>query len=159
MLFFTDYRGMTIRFSEERIRHIEEHFEMKHFEEHVRETLLHPQTVIQSNRDREASLYYRYYLGTRIGDKWLCIVVKVMVAESGPHAAVRQGVTSRSASMMVPVAVSMLKLPLRSEAVKVPIASKVVTVSALAELRPTTNKVMTSNKGSVAAPSQYVVLM
>jgi hypothetical protein len=90
---------------------------------------------------------------------WLCIVVKVMVAESGPHAAVRQGVTSRSASVMVPVAVSMLKLPLRSEAVKVPIASKVVTVSALAELRPTTNKVMTSSKGSVAAPSQYVVLM
>ncbi len=75
-LFFTDYRGKTIRFSEERIRHIEEHFEMKHFEEHVRETLLHPKTVIQSNRDEEASLYYRYYMGTRIGDKWLCIVVK-----------------------------------------------------------------------------------
>jgi hypothetical protein len=75
-LFFTDYRGKTIRFSEERIRHIEEHFEMKQFEEHIRETLLHPQTVIQSNRDEEASLYYRYYMGTRIGDKWLCIVVK-----------------------------------------------------------------------------------
>jgi len=75
-LFFTDYRGKTIRFSEERIRHIEEHFEMKHFEDHVQETLLHPQTVIQSNRDQEASLYYRFYMGTRIGNKWLCIVVK-----------------------------------------------------------------------------------
>lgn len=75
-LFFTDYRGKTIRFSQERIRHIEEHFEMKHFEEHIQETLLHPQTVIQSNRDEEAALYYRYYMGTRIGDKWLCIVVK-----------------------------------------------------------------------------------
>jgi hypothetical protein len=28
----TDYRGKTIRFSEERIRHIEEHFEMKDFD-------------------------------------------------------------------------------------------------------------------------------
>ena len=73
---FTDYRGKTIRFSEERIRHIEEHFEMKHFEEHIRETLLTPKAVIRSNRDHDASLYYRYYMGTRVGDKWLCIVVK-----------------------------------------------------------------------------------
>ena len=62
-MFFTDYRGRTIRFSEERIRHIEEHFEMKHFEEHIRKTLLHPKTVVRSNRDEEASLFYRYYLG------------------------------------------------------------------------------------------------
>jgi hypothetical protein len=58
------------------MRHIEEHFEMKHFEEHIRETLLTPQVVIRSTRDRDASLYYRYYVGTWIGDKWLCIVVK-----------------------------------------------------------------------------------
>jgi hypothetical protein len=75
-LFFKDYRGRTIRFSEERIRHIEAHFEMTNFEDHIRETLLTPQKVIRSRRDQEASLYYRYYFGTRIGDKWLCIVVK-----------------------------------------------------------------------------------
>jgi hypothetical protein len=73
---FIDYRGKSIRFSEERIRHIEEHIEMKHFEEHIQETLRNPTAVIRSNRDRDASLYYRYYMGTRIGDKWLCIVVK-----------------------------------------------------------------------------------
>lgn len=73
---FTDYRGKTIRFSEERIHHIEEHLEMNHFEEHIRDTLLNPKAVVRSNRDPEASLYYRYYMGTRIGDKWLCIVVK-----------------------------------------------------------------------------------
>ena len=27
--------------------------------------------------DPQASLYYRFYLGTRVGDKWLCVVVKV----------------------------------------------------------------------------------
>ncbi len=71
-----DYRGKMIRLTEERIRHIEEHFEMNDFEAHVRETLLVPQAVIRSNSDIETSLYYRYYFGTRIGDKWLCIVVK-----------------------------------------------------------------------------------
>jgi hypothetical protein len=75
-LFFKDYRGRNIRFSEERIRHVEEHFEMEAFEVHVRETLLRPLTVVRSRGDQEAVLYYRYYYGTTIGNKWLCVVVK-----------------------------------------------------------------------------------
>jgi len=75
-LLFKDYRGRIIRFSEERIRHIEVHFEMRDFESYVEETLLKPQIVVRSNRDEEAALYYRYYFGTKIGDKWICIVVK-----------------------------------------------------------------------------------
>ncbi len=27
--------------------------------------------------DPEARLYYRSYVGTRVGDKWLCVVVKL----------------------------------------------------------------------------------
>jgi hypothetical protein len=75
-LLFKDYRGRTIRFSEERIHHIEVRFEMSHFEEHIRETLQTPECVVLSNRDPEAALYYHYYYGTRVGNKWLCIVVK-----------------------------------------------------------------------------------
>jgi hypothetical protein len=33
--------------------------------------------VIESLSDPEARLYYRFYLGTRVGDKWVCVVVKV----------------------------------------------------------------------------------
>jgi hypothetical protein len=36
------------------------------------------QRVIQSLSDPQARLYYRYYAGTRVGDKYLCVVVKVV---------------------------------------------------------------------------------
>ena len=45
-------------------------------------TLAHPETVIQSINDPEARLYYRYYFGTRVGDKWLCVVVKFVGNEA-----------------------------------------------------------------------------
>lgn len=41
----------------------------------VKETLYHPVLVIQSSSDKTATLNYRY-LGTKVGDKWLCVVVK-----------------------------------------------------------------------------------
>lgn len=80
--FFEDYRGRIIRLSDERVRHIKEHFELKEFEIHVRETLLVPEMVVRSNQDPGVPLFYRYYFGTHIGDKWLCIVVKE--DENGP---------------------------------------------------------------------------
>lgn len=40
------------------------------------ETLHHPVSVIQSLTDKNTALNYRYYLGTKVGDKWLCVVVK-----------------------------------------------------------------------------------
>jgi hypothetical protein len=42
----------------------------------VVETVEHPTLVIASRSDAAASLSYRYYLGTRVGDKWLCVVIK-----------------------------------------------------------------------------------
>ena len=44
--------------------------------------LAQPQRVIQSLSDPEARLYYRYYVGTRVGDKFLCVVVKVVGADA-----------------------------------------------------------------------------
>jgi hypothetical protein len=50
---------------------------MKGMTQAIVETLLSPQKVIQSLSDPEAHLYYRFYFGTRVGDKYLCVVVKI----------------------------------------------------------------------------------
>jgi hypothetical protein len=34
--------------------------------------------VVESLSDAQARLYYRFYVGTRVGDKHLCVVVKVL---------------------------------------------------------------------------------
>lgn len=72
-----DYRGQAIRLTDERLAHIQEHPEMVGLESAIIETLAGPERVIQSISDPATNLYYRYYLGTRVGDKWLCVVVKV----------------------------------------------------------------------------------
>ena len=77
MRILTDFQGRQIRLTDERISHILEHPEMTGLESAIAETLVHPQIVVQSMSDPQASLYYRFYLGTRVGDKWLCVVVKV----------------------------------------------------------------------------------
>ena len=45
---------------------------------HIKETLLEPQKVIQSISDKDAHLSYRFYIGTKIGNKYLCVVVKTI---------------------------------------------------------------------------------
>ena len=73
-----DYEGREIRLTDERIAHILEHPEMVGLEDAIGETLARPQRVVQSLSDPQARLYYRYYVGTRVGDKYLCVVVKVV---------------------------------------------------------------------------------
>ena len=77
MKVFKDYQGREIRLTEERLRHILEHPEMRQMESAIAKTLTEPHKVIQSLSDSEAELYYRFYLGTRGGDKYLCVIVKV----------------------------------------------------------------------------------
>lgn len=72
-----DYEGRAIRLTDERLKHILEHPEMKRMSRAIEETLAHPEKVIQSMSDAEAHLYYRFYIGTRVGDKFLCVLVKV----------------------------------------------------------------------------------
>ncbi len=71
-----------MRLMEERLRHILEHPEMADLEEALAETLRDPQFVIQSRADPAAELSYRYYLGTKVGDKWLCVVVRYGVNDA-----------------------------------------------------------------------------
>ena len=49
---------------------------MADLEAALAETLAQPTQVVLSQSDAGAELSYRFYLGTRVGDKWLCVVVK-----------------------------------------------------------------------------------
>jgi len=77
MVVLTDYEGRSVRLTDERWRHIEEHPEMVGLRRAVAETLREPEAVIQSATDPSARLYYRFYHRTMVGGKHLCVVVKV----------------------------------------------------------------------------------
>ncbi len=76
MRILLDYQHHEVRLTDERLAHILEHPEMAGLETALAETLRQPERVIQSASDPASALHYRYYLGTRVGDKWLCVVVK-----------------------------------------------------------------------------------
>ncbi|OGR84560.1 MAG: hypothetical protein A2901_05875 [Elusimicrobia bacterium RIFCSPLOWO2_01_FULL_54_10] len=71
-----DFEGRAIRLTDERLKHILSHPEMKGLIQAIAQTLQFPQKVIRSLSDSDARLYYRYYLGTIVNDKYLCVVVK-----------------------------------------------------------------------------------
>lgn len=50
---------------------------MEGLEGAIEATLAHSERVVESLNDPQARLYYRFYVGTRVGDKYLCVVVKV----------------------------------------------------------------------------------
>ena len=77
MKLYKDFEGITIRLTAERLKHIRQHPEMKGLVEKIKETLDHPLKVIQSLSDSEVRLYYRFYFMTIVGDKYLCVVVKM----------------------------------------------------------------------------------
>jgi len=82
MRYLKDYQGTTIRLTDERRAHILEHPEMATMEESIVEALLKPERVIQSKSSEETHLYYRYYAKTRVGGKFLCVVVKIKEADA-----------------------------------------------------------------------------
>ncbi len=43
----------------------------------IEEALLYPERVVQFLTDPETRLYYRFYVGTRVGNKYLTVIVKV----------------------------------------------------------------------------------
>jgi hypothetical protein len=77
MRILRDFRGLELRFTEERLEHILEHPEMSDREAAIEETLLFPEQVLESLFDPKARLYYRFYRMTAVGDKYLCVVVKM----------------------------------------------------------------------------------
>jgi hypothetical protein len=77
-----DFEGLEVRLTDERLDHILEHPEMAGMETAIGETLSQPAVVVQSFSDPEAHLYYRFYVGTMVGDKWLCVVVKIVPGDA-----------------------------------------------------------------------------
>ena len=72
-----DFQGRSIRLTNERLAHILEHPEMASLEQAIEETLTNPERVLESFSDPDARLYYRFYVGTRVGNKHLCVIVKL----------------------------------------------------------------------------------
>lgn len=68
-----------IRFSQERKNHIENsHPEMSGEMNKIQETLQNPDIVVKSKVDINVELFYKNYKNTPIGEKYLCVVVKVI---------------------------------------------------------------------------------
>jgi hypothetical protein len=70
-----DCFGTTVRLTDERLSHILEHVEMAGMEEEIERVLQAPSEVRRSRSDEEVKLFYEFYAETRVGGKWLCVVV------------------------------------------------------------------------------------
>lgn len=77
-----DFEGLAIRLTDERLAHIHEHPEMEGMDAAIEESLMRPAHVVESYSDPRARLYYRYYFGTIVGDKHLCVVVKTSLDDA-----------------------------------------------------------------------------
>lgn len=77
MRILRDFQGLGVRLTEERLEHILEHPEMTDRGAAIEETLLSPDQVLESLFDPKVRLYYRFYRVTAVGDKYLCVVVKM----------------------------------------------------------------------------------
>ena len=71
-----DCFGRSVRLTDERIAHILQHPELAGMEEEISRVLRSPAEVRVSRSDETAQLFYEYYARTRVGGKWLCVVVK-----------------------------------------------------------------------------------
>lgn len=76
MKVFIDYKGNSVRLTDERMVHILLHPEMKDMLENIEETLSEPDFVVQSKQDISVSLYNKYYITRHFGGKYLCVIVK-----------------------------------------------------------------------------------
>jgi len=80
MRWFKDVYGRNLRLTDERLDHFEkDHPEMAGQIDKVAETLLQPEIVVRSRTDSETELFYRHYEMTPVGEKYMCVVVKVRV--------------------------------------------------------------------------------
>ena len=74
----TDCFGRQVRMTDERLAHVLEHAEMTGMEEAIVRTLQRPAEVRRSRTDETVRLFYEFQPTTRVGEKWLCVVVKYL---------------------------------------------------------------------------------
>ena len=71
-----DCFGRSVRLTNERVAHILQHKEMADLETEIERVLSFPAEVRRSRSDATVQLFYEFYTKTRVGGKWLCVVVK-----------------------------------------------------------------------------------
>lgn len=77
MKIFEDYRGRSVRLTDERLDHLEnQHPEMVGQLDRISQTLKMPDKIIQSKTDKTVDLFYNHYKTTPVSEKKLCVVVK-----------------------------------------------------------------------------------
>ncbi len=64
-----DYADRTVRLTDERLGHIDEHPEMVGQERRIREVLREPDVVFTSHKDSSVQIYYRHYARGPDGSK------------------------------------------------------------------------------------------
>jgi hypothetical protein len=80
LIVYRDYEGRRIRLPDERLSHILlQHPEIVGMESAITGTLESPEEVRWSTRDPlQVTLYYRRYTRSIAGDKYMCVVVKIL---------------------------------------------------------------------------------
>ena len=76
-----DCFGRSVRLTDGRIARILQHPEMVGMEAEIDRVLQVPSEVRISRSDETVQLFYEYYVRTRVGGKWLCVVVKYPSAD------------------------------------------------------------------------------
>ena len=76
MKLIKDCFGRSVRLTDERLAHILGHAEMLGMEDELERVLQTPGEVRISRSDDRVRLSYEFYARTRLGGKWLCVVVK-----------------------------------------------------------------------------------
>lgn len=80
MKLFKDLHDRQIRLTPERQEHIEtDHPEMSGQIDKIEKTLKSPDAVVKSRTDTDVELFYRHYDKTPVTEKYLCVVVKILV--------------------------------------------------------------------------------
>jgi hypothetical protein len=77
-----DCFGNFVRLTDERLAHIFEHAEMAGMEDEIERVLQTPTEVRASRSDDNVKLFYEFYAQTRVGGKWLCVVVKYLPGDA-----------------------------------------------------------------------------
>ena len=83
MKFLIDYRNRSIRFTEERKKHIEQdHPEMENQYDKINDTRINPSMIVRSKTDKDVELFYKKYSKTPVTEKYLCVVIKSLIEDS-----------------------------------------------------------------------------
>ncbi|MBI2005395.1 MAG: hypothetical protein HYS80_01385 [Candidatus Aenigmarchaeota archaeon] len=73
-----DKFGRKIKLTKERIWHIIRRPEMENEEDNIKETLLNPDDVVESEKSKTVLVFNKYYPDRILNERYLMVVVKVL---------------------------------------------------------------------------------